>query len=454
MPGLVNDHFHVGLTPFQLGAPDLPLELWLLARMGVRGTDAYLDQMYGAMSMIESGTTTVQTMPRRGSGRNPLDMDMVEQVIKAYQDSGMRVAYATPVADQNLLAAGAAGGDSEFLDSLPLSLATQYKKAIYPEYVATTDVVPFLEEVFSKFGGGRFERIRITLGPRTVYYCSDELLLAYKDLARKHNTRIHIHLLASIYEKLHSAVAWGKSPLQHLLDLEFLGPEVICGHGVWTTDNDVDTLSNTGAYVCHNPSSNLRLQAGIGPLNLMLDKGIRVAIGSDEAGINDDRDLFQEMRMVKNIHRLPGIEIRLPASFQVFQMATENGAIASGFGDSVGTIEPGKRADLLLLDLGHIEEPFLGPEVSVVDAVVHRGRVIDVDTVMVDGEILMRGRQHTKFDKNALLQEIRQSLNRSLQPEEISRGELGRLLEPYVRRFHADSATGTYRTHYQFNSAK
>ena len=157
--------------------------------------------------------------------------------------------------------------------------------------------------------------------------------------------------------------------------------------------------------------------------------------------------------MVKNVHRLPGIESRPPTSFQVFQMATENGAIASGFGESVGTIEPGKRADLLLLDLRNIEEPYLNPEVSIVDAVVHRGRGIDVDTVMVDGEILMSGRQHTRFDKTALIQEISKSLNRSLRPEEISRGELGRQLEPYVRRFHAGSAAISNRPHYQYNSA-
>ena len=94
MPGLVNDHFHVGLTPFQLGAPDLPLELWSLARIGTRYVDPYLDQLYGAVQMIESGTTTVQAIHSAGRGYRAISTEVADKVIKAYQDSGMRVSYA------------------------------------------------------------------------------------------------------------------------------------------------------------------------------------------------------------------------------------------------------------------------------------------------------------------------------------------------------------------------
>ena len=111
MPGLVNDHFHVGLTPFQLGAPDLPLEMWSLARIGTRLIDPYLDQLYGAVQMIESGTTTVQAIHSPGRGFGPVSMEIADKVVKAYQDSGMRVSYAPSIADQNSMVAGAGGGE-------------------------------------------------------------------------------------------------------------------------------------------------------------------------------------------------------------------------------------------------------------------------------------------------------------------------------------------------------
>ena len=100
MPGLVNDHFHVGLTPFQLGTPDLPLELWILARIGSRFVDPYLDQLYGAVQMIESGTTTVQAIHSTPRGYGPIDLGVADKVVKAYQDSGMRVSYAPFIGDQ------------------------------------------------------------------------------------------------------------------------------------------------------------------------------------------------------------------------------------------------------------------------------------------------------------------------------------------------------------------
>jgi N-acyl-D-aspartate/D-glutamate deacylase len=116
-------------------------------------------------------------------------------------------------------------------------------------------------------------------------------------------------------------------------------------------------------------------------------------------------------------------------------MATENGAHASGFGDRVGTLEVGKRADLLLLNLDNIEEPYLDPDVSIVDAVVYRGRSSDVDTVMVDGEVVMRDRHLTGVDKEGLYRELKSALDRPRTPDELDRRDLGRQLAPHVRQF-------------------
>ena len=436
MPGLVNDHFHVGLTPFQMGAPDLPLEMWSLARVGIRLIDPYLDQLYGALQMIETGTTTVQAIHTAPRGMGPLSMDIADKVVGAYQTSGMRVSYAPSVADQNSMVAGAHGGEEDFASGLPGDLAERYRSLMAPSYLPVREVMPVLEEICRKYGGGQHERVQVTMAPSNVHRCSDELLVALKELTGRYSTGIHIHLQETVYQKLYGYHAWDKTPLQHLHELGFLGPEVTCGHSVWITEEDLEIMAATGTNICHNASSNLRLKSGIAPMGRILAAGIKVAIGSDEAGLNDDKDLFQEMRLVLRIHRVPGVELEPPTSHQVLQMATANGAYASWFGDRIGTLEPGKRADMALLDLRNIEQPYLDPDVSIVDALVHRGRGIDVDTVLVDGEVVLRDGRPTRFDKDALFEEIRGALDRPLTSQEEDRREVARLVEPHLRRFY------------------
>ncbi len=450
MPGLVNDHFHVGLTPFQLGAPDLPLEMWGLARLGCRRIDPYLDQLYGAVQMIESGTTTVQAMVSPGRGARPMSLEHADRVVKAYLDSGMRASYAPGAVDQNSLVS--LDGEAAFASQLPGDLGERFSSFMGQTYRPVDELMGNLEQICSKYGNDRYERIRITMAPSNVHRCSDALLEAFRNMATKYSTGIHIHLQESVYQKLYGFRLWNKTPLQHLHDLGFLGPDVVCGHSVWVTDEDIEVMAATGTNVCHNASSNLRLQSGIAPVGPLLKKGIRIAIGSDEAGLNDDKDLFQEMRLVLKIHRVPGVENVPPTSYQVFQMATENGAYASWFGDKVGTLEPGKRADIVLLNLENIEEPYLDPEVSIVDAVVHRGRSLDVDTVLVDGEVVMRDRKLTKVDKEDLYKEIKAALDRPLQPQELERKALSKELEPHLRRYYTGALPRDATPHSVYNA--
>ena len=437
MPGMVNDHFHVGLTPFQMGAPDLPLEMWSLNRIGVRMIDPYLDQLYGAVQMIETGTTAVQAIHSPGRGYGPVSMEVADKVIDAYQTSGMRVSYAPSVVDQNSMVAGAGGGEADFAAQMPPELAERYRSFMAPSYWRADEIIPVLEDICRKYGDNQHERVQVTMAPSNVHRCSDELLVAIKELSGRHSTGIHIHLQETVYQKLYGFTAYGKTPLQHLYDLGFLGPEVVCGHSVWATEEDLRLMAETGTNICHNASSNLRLQSGIAPMGRILAAGIKVAIGSDEAGLNDDKDLFQEMRLVLKIHRVPGIDLEPPTSYQVLEMATANGAYASWFGDRIGTLEPGKRADMVLVDMRNIEEPFLDPRVSVVDALVHRGRGIDVDTVLVDGEVVLRDKEPTLVDKEILFREIRDALDRPLSAQEEERRELARLVEPHLRRFYS-----------------
>jgi cytosine/adenosine deaminase-related metal-dependent hydrolase len=188
--------------------------------------------------------------------------------------------------------------------------------------------------------------------------------------------------------------------------------------------------------ICHNASSNLRLRSGVAPLNHFLARGVRVALGLDEAGINDDRDMLQEMRLVLRLHRVPGMEDIVPTSPQVFQMATEYGAQTTGFAQTIGTIAPGKAADLVVMNWHQIASPYLAPDTSVVDAVVHRGKTSGVETVLVAGEPVLRDGQCTRVNKAEVLAELAASLRVPLSPEEERRQQLGRDIFPYVRHFY------------------
>jgi 5-methylthioadenosine/S-adenosylhomocysteine deaminase len=247
---------------------------------------------------------------------------------------------------------------------------------------------------------------------------------------------MHMHLVETAYQKEYAQRRTGTTAAGYLEDLGLLGPHLTIGHGVWLTEADVERVAATGTMICHNASSNLRLRSGVAPLNHWAARGLRVAMGLDEAGINDDRDMLQEMRLVLRLHRVPGMEDVIPTCPQVFQMATENGALTTGFGDSIGTLEPGKAADLVLVNWQQIAYPYLDETVPVVDAVVHRAKTSGVETVLVAGEPVLRDGQFTRVNKAEMLQALADTIRVPLQDAERSRRELSPAVFPYVRHFY------------------
>ena len=447
IPGLVNAHHHVGLTPFQLGSPDLALEPWIVVRTMNRDVDNYLDTLYCAIQMIEAGITTV--MHNHATWRKTEGGGFHESgahVMQAYQDAGMRVAFSFSHRDQNRVAYE---DDDKFLATIPKDLAERIKNRLVETQMSTEEYIALFEGLSRDFGED--PRIRVFLSPGNVQWCSDGFLTAVKEAAGRHGTGVHIHLQESFYQKLYGMRTWGKTPLAHLRDLGFTGREVSCAHGVWITESDIRTLAETGTMVCHNASSNLRLKSGIAPLNPMLASGVGVALGIDEAGINDDNDMIQEMRLVHKIHREPGVYSPAPTSHQVLRLATENGARATFFGDDVGTLEAGKRADAVLVDMDHINEPYLDADANVVDALLYRGRSVDVDTVVVDGEVLMRGRQMTRVNKSEVWRALKDFLSRELSEAELERIEVAQELLPHVNKFYGQWHLEQGDSHYQYN---
>ena len=446
IPGLINAHHHVGLTPFQLGALDAPLETYIVARWSLRDVDPYLDTLYCAMQMIESGITTV--MHNQMMTRLPSDVGLFDssaRMIEAYEDSGMRVAFSLSHRDQNHLVYEE---DDKFLAALPVQLASGVRDYLGARPISMEDHLSVTAELLDK---KQSDRTRVFISPHNVHWCSDSMLREIKNFATRHSTGIHIHLQETVYQKMSGTRNWKRTPLEHLYDLGFLGPEVSCAHGVWVTEADMDILAETGTAICHNPSSNLRLKSGVAPVNRMLEKGVTVAIGIDEAGMNDDNDILQEMRIAQKMHRVPGVTSASPSSHRILDMTTVNGAKVTFFGNEVGTLEVGKRADIVLVDLERIQEPYLDPDTNIVDALVYRGKGIDVRTVIIDGEVVMRDSNITRVKKEEITERLKESLTRPLTLSEQNRTGLSKELLPHIQRWFEDWELEGGAPHYRYN---
>jgi 5-methylthioadenosine/S-adenosylhomocysteine deaminase len=433
LPGFVNGHHHIGLTPVQLGSPDMPLELWFITRLVIRSVNLYLDTLYSAFEMIASGITTVQHIHGWLPGRIAEVEGKANEVIRAYEDIGMRVSYCYAVRDQNRLVYQA---DEVFVASLPAPLQDPMKR--WFERFKTS-----LDEAMGMFESMRAahhnkSRVRIQLAPANLHWCSDRALGILSDASKKYDVPMHMHLVETAYQKEY---AWRRgecTALEYIDRFDMVGPRLTLGHGVWLSEKDIDRLAGARGCVCHNCSSNFRLRSGVAALNRFEAAGINTAIGLDEAGINDDRDMLQEMRLVLRAHRVPGmVDEDVPTMAQVFRMATVGGARTTAFASQIGTLEVGKKADLSLIDYDRISWPYLDAETPLLDAVVQRAKSESMKLVICDGEVIYENGRFTHVDKDAALQALHEDLSKALSDDEVERRKLSKELLPHVRNFYA-----------------
>lgn len=447
MPGLVNAHHAGGLSSNLMGNPDDSLERWFIPMfMGYRIADPYLVNMYCIARLIENGVTTAMHLHfPRGPGYEK----SVPETLRAYLDSGLRVAFAPGVRNQNHLVYQ---GDDEFLNSLPQGLATKLRQYLAGIRVSDEEYFALTEKLLKEYGGNTSGKVRIFLGVAGPQWCSEELLIRIKRLAGEYQTGIHAHMLETVYQKLYALKTFGKTFPEYLNDIGFLGPEVSFAHSVWATEKDIELYAKTGTSICHNPSSNLRLVGGIAPVRSMLERGVNVALGMDNHSLNDNEDMLQDIRLCANLHRIPGREKPGLTSGQLLKMATVNGARASFFSGQIGTLEKGKRADIILVNLEKITEPYIDPKADIVDVVLARASGRDIDTVMIDGEIVLRDGKHTKINKSEIVAEIRESLTRDLKAEETEQRKLADELYPHVLEFYRRWQIPEMKPHYTYNS--
>lgn len=221
------------------------------------------------------------------------------------------------------------------------------------------------------------------------------------------------------------------------------------GHGIWCSEADTALLAETGTCFCHNASSGLRLRSGIAPVREFDRAGIPVALGIDQAGINDDRDMLQEMRLAWNLQRTPGHAYEPLSEARIFRMASEHGAANTGFAKQVGRREPGRAADSIVVDWAQLSRPYHDPDAEIVAALVQRARTGMIRDVLIAGRHVLRDGRTVTVDKERLFAEIEAAMQRPPSEAEVARRAFVKALDPHLRAFYSDwtlpAAADTYR---------
>jgi 5-methylthioadenosine/S-adenosylhomocysteine deaminase len=399
IPGLINAHTHSPANHTH-GSGDRqshPAFMWMSQALtsGRTSREIYVGAMLGAIQMLMSGTTAIiDHFPGQAC-----TSDEINAVMAAHRDSGMRTAL------------GLRFYDDEFGDILPRG--NSFPKDVVAEMQRLNPLRPMpldevravMEQAIDQWDGTEAGRLRIFPAPSNPERCSDEALVFCRDLAAKHDLGIHTHLLESKVQSVIAQEKYGCTMVEQLRRLDVLGPRLSCAHTIWVDENDIDLLADTGTIVVHNPESNMKIGTGTAPIPRMLERGVRVALGTDGAGTNDNLILQESLRLAAMLHRPQEPDrSRWLSAQDVLRMATEGGANALLEQGRIGSIETGKRADLVLYSL---DAPWWVPMNDPLNQFVFAENGSSADTVIVEGRILVEDRQVVAFDADSILAEGR-----------------------------------------------
>ena len=430
LPGLIDVHHHGwGLSAVQQGALDDTLEPWIYDLVRLKSpTNVYVDTLYANMKLLESGVTTVL---HSHFCRTENYEDEVNATLKAYETSGQRVALALEVMNQHPFAYD----DDWFLQQLSADLRKQVAAALNARPPISRDMyMKLVEKYYAERDEEGAAKVKILYGPINSVWTTPDILEAIGEQVQK-GRGLHIHVVETPYQAEYFFKNYGKSNVAWLHAMHLLGPRTSFAHAVWTTQDDVALMAETGVTVCHNASSNLRLRSGIAPVAFMKERGVNIGIGTDGGTLNDDDDMVQELRLVSKLHRLPRPPSPWVSPHDVIRMATLNGAQAALQKDSIGKLEPGRAADIILVNLQTMTQPYLAPDIHMADAFVYRAKGTDVETVIIDGELVMENRKHLRFNKEDVLEQLREAASQPPTAQDLQRADLFRQCRPVCVEF-------------------
>lgn len=363
LPGLVNTHTHVAMTLFRSYADDLALMDWL--QNMIWPAEAHLDDdivYWGSMlafaEMIRGGTTAF------------CDMYM-------FMDSCAQAAEAAGI--RGNIARGLAGVTPNGMKALEENV-----------------------ELYRKWNNGADGRIRVMLGPHAPYTCPPDYLKKVRDTAEQYGIPIHIHLSETKGEVDTCREKFGVTPITLMNQIGLFDVPTLAAHCVHVTEDDIAIMAEKQVRVAHNPGSNLKLASGIAPVPAMRKAGIVVGLGTDGASSNNKLDMFAEMRLAALIHKAASLDPFAIKAEEALQMGTKDGAMCLGY-DDLGELKEGYLADLILVDRSGWHWK---PRFNSISLAIYAGNSMDVDTVMVNGKVLMRHKELLIIDTEKLDYEV------------------------------------------------
>ena len=369
MPGLVNTHTHLAMSIFRGYKDDRKLMDWLENAIfpvedKLRPDDIYWNSYLSCIEMIKSGTTTFNDMYFR-----------MDKTIEAVENSGMRGVIAWSITDDSI-----------------------------------RDKIERTREYFYKYNY-KDSKIKIYVSAHAPYTCNPETIKLCVDLAKELNTGIHIHLSETTKEEEIISEKYGQTATEYLNDLDLFDVPVVLAHGIYISDSDLEILKNIRGGISHNPISNCKLSSGICNVTKLRKNGINVGIGTDGIGSTSTLDMFEEMKTAAYLQKINTMEPTSINAYEILKMATIEGAKVLGLDDEIGTVEVGKKADLIFIDNN---KTHLYPENDICANLVYSANGADVDTVMIDGKIIMQDRKLLDIDEEKVKEKVDKIVKRLL----------------------------------------
>lgn len=383
IPGMIQTHIHLTQTLFRGQSDDLELMDWLKNRIwpleGAHDEESnYYAALLGLAELIMGGTTAI------------IDMGTVnhtEEILEAIYLSGVRAKAGKCMMDYG--------------KGVPQSLMENTEKSI-------SESIKLLKKWNLRDGG----RIEYAFAPRFVVSCSEELLVRVRDLAREHKVSIHTHASENRGEIALVRRDRGMENIKYLHSLGLTGEDLILAHCIWLDEEEMSILAQTGTKISHCPNSNLKLASGIAKIPELLKLGANVSIGADGAPCNNNLDIFKELRTAALIQKARLLDPTTMPALTVFEMATLGGARALNKQNSIGSLEVGKKADIVILDLNNIHNT-PSVDVDVMAQLVYSAKAEDVITTIVNGKILMENKKL----KTLNIKDIRENCNRIIKKQ-------------------------------------
>ncbi|KFZ43991.1 S-adenosylhomocysteine deaminase [Smithella sp. SC_K08D17] len=375
MPGFVNCHTHAAMTCFRGIADDLELMDWLnnyifpAEAKNVNKELAYWGSLLAAAEMIKSGTTTF------------CDMYIFEdETARAAKEAGMRCLV------------------GEVLFDFPS-----------PNFKTTAEGIAYTKMLIEKWKDDPL--VNIIIEPHSLYTCSTPLLTEVKELAEAkrltedYHLPMGLHLLENAAEKKQLEEKFGKSAVSFLGDIGYLDEQLIAFHCVYFSDKDMKIFADHGCKVVHNPASNMKLASGVAPVPEMLKAGITVGLGTDGCASNNNLDMIKEMSTAAKLHKVARLDPTVMDAQTVVRMATIEGAKALGMERTTGSLEIGKKADIIIIGLN---KPHLTPLYSEYSHLVYAASGADVDTVIINGKVVMENRRLLTINEEEVMHKVRE----------------------------------------------